>query len=542
MYTPLCHTHYSLLRAFSKPKQLVKQLANYNIGSCALTDFDSLSGSVHFYKECKSAGIKPILGGKFLYNGEYLTLLAKNLKGWKELLKICSKSFKSDQQYLDTLDILSTENVLVLGSLNTDKILSHELKDRFIYQSKNGEFGNGFTIAAPDIRYTYPEDKVDNDILLCSNYGVTVPELSDIDNVRNAHLKTYDELLGVFGEELLKNTLLLSDMVEEFSILNQPSLPHFDTLGTTNVEFLRELCREGWRKKIHGKIDQSKIDEYVSRVKYELSVIDEAHLSSYFLIVQDYINHVKDLGWFLSPGRGSSAGSLVAYLTNITTIDPIVYKLLFERFYNPGRNTKDNISLPDVDTDFPPEVRPIVFAYLTQKYGKAFVSQVATFAELKGAGALKEVLRAHSACNNYQMNAITKKLPQEGEISDKLEEQKETSIIRWALNNEPKSLEQWCRLKDGVYTGDFAKYFEQAIRIEGTLKSYGKHASALIICGTPLDEICPMIKEKNGDELVVGYDYDTSASAAGCVKMDILGLDCLSKSMNINRLLKYGKI
>lgn len=239
--------------------------------------------------------------------------------------------------------------------------------------------------------------------------------------------------------------------------------------------------------------------------------------------------------------HNSAAGCLVSHLTNITHVDPIKYNLLFERFYNSGRNTKDNISLPDIDVDFPTRYRHLIFEHSRQKYGTEHVAQVATFSRLQGKGVLKEVFGSHKVCSPSEMNGITENLPADGSISDKLEEEGEVSVVRWTLNNEPKALEQWCKLENGVYTGDYAQYFEQAVRLEGTYKSYGKHASAFVISGSKLTDICPMIREKDGNELIVGLEYK-DAEKAGAPKLDILGINLNDKLMDVNSLLKYGEI
>lgn len=233
--------------------------------------------------------------------------------------------------------------------------------------------------------------------------------------------------------------------------------------------------------------------------------------------------------------HNSAGGSLVAYLLNITTIDPIQYGLLFERFYNAGRNTKDRVSLPDIDIDFPIEVREYVTNYLKNKYGPDKVAQMCTFGGLQGKSALKEVLRVHEACDNATMNRMTKGLPEEGKISDKLEESHETSILKWVLENEPNLLKDYCVMdSEGKLSGEYAVYFEQAIRLEGTYKSMGQHAAGIVISNEPLIDICPMMGDKTAMEM-------DSVEALGILKADLLGVASLSKLMKINQLLRYGK-
>lgn len=558
-YTPLqVHTHLSFLQSLSKPKDLAKELANLSIGSCVISDYDIMGGCVQFYEGCKSNGIKPLLGTKiFVKNFGYATFIARNLDGWKELIKLSSTSYNKEH-YCDIPSILIDEvaklkNILVLvNNLFPITGLKSYLCENLIYQSSSKDDINNdvLCVASPKCLYTKKEDKEDNLLLLASKLSVTRNALqtaiigTEFQEVydKDFHLKSYDELLPIYGETLLKNTNIISDMCDDYSILSNPNLPKFNTPdGYTDSEYLRELCRNGWRKKISNRVDSSKINEYVDRIKYELDVINGAGLSPYFLIMQDIVNHMKDKGMLIGPGRGSAAGCLISHLINITNCDPLEYGLIFERFYNAGRNSPGKISLPDIDVDFPVKHRQYVIDYIRNTYGEKHVAQAITFSRMQGRGALKEVLRIHNVCNHYEADAISSNIPQEGAISDKLEEEEETSILRWTLNNEPKALEQWCVLKDGKYTGDYASYFEQAVRIEGTYKSYGKHASALIISGAELDSISPMIREKSGEELIVAFEYK-DAEKCGCPKLDILGVNTLDRLMCINSLLRYGKL
>jgi DNA polymerase-3 subunit alpha len=323
---------------------------------------------------------------------------------------------------------------------------------------------------------------------------------------------------------------------EEYDILAPPMLPKFKCPeGQTENEYLTQLCREGWRSKLmpSDKV-QSKENEdiYVNRIKKELDVIKNADLSGYFLIVRDIIKHVEGKGWLAGPGRGSAAGCLVSYLVDITKVDPIQYDLLFERFYNEGRNTADHVSLPDIDVDVPAEHRDEVIDYIKSKYGYDNVSQMLTFGRLQGRAALKEVMRINSNVSFSEMNEVTKAVPNEAEISDQLQDMDDKSIIKWTLMNEPDKLVDWCKMnEDGSLEGDLADIFEQAIRIEGTFKSQGKHAAGVIISKHRLEEVCPMVKDKSGNPMA-GLEMN-DLEAMGHVKFDILGIDLLTKIMEI---------
>tara|TARA_R100000329_G_scaffold151105_2_gene145946 strand:- start:2967 stop:3965 length:999 start_codon:yes stop_codon:yes gene_type:complete len=331
-------------------------------------------------------------------------------------------------------------------------------------------------------------------------------------------------------------------MCEEYEILNKPILPNFNCPeGFAPDEYLRQLCRDGWKDKIQDSIPKENHGEYVDRVKYELDVLQSANLSSYFLIVQDIVNYLHKKDWLPGPGRGSAAGCLVSYLIGITSIDPIKYNLIFERFYNAGRNTKDRISMPDIDVDVPINHREEIINYIKDTYGSNKVSQMITYNTLKGRGALKEVLRVYGNISFEEMNQITKCLPDEAKIADELQEMKdengEASIIQWALENNSKKLKDWCYLKDDKLEGPLAKRFEQAIRLEGTKYNQSKHAAGIAISRHDLSTVCPMIYDTKTKQNIAGLEMNDLESL-GIVKFDILGIALLDKMMQIKQYLK----
>ena len=223
----------------------------------------------------------------------------------------------------------------------------------------------------------------------------------------------------------------------------------------------------------------------------------------------------------------------MSYLIGITEVDPIEYDLIFERFYNEGRNTDDYVSLPDIDMDVPSEHRDEVIDYIKEKYGQDKVGQMITFGRLQGRAALKEVLRINDAVSFTEMNTITDGIPDEAKISDQLELMDDKSIIRWTLENEPDELKNWCIMDDdGNLSGSLSHLFEQAIKIEGTNKSRGKHPAGVIISKYRLADVCPMTIDKSGDPIV---DFEMVAlEAQGHVKFDVLAIDLLSKIMDIS--------
>ena len=511
-WAPLCiHTHYSLLRGFCKPDEIVSKCKEYGYKACAITDYKSVSGAVNFYKACQAEGIKPIIGCDF---GDF-SLLAKNKAGWFDLIELTG-TIDTDNFNMTLEKMTQKDNLYRLDA---------SLRKREIY-------------------YSQREDAILQRILLCSGMKTTLSKVEK--KLEGADRRFFDsdefylpspddfESMGIDENEIKKVNQVV-DLCEEYDILRKPMLPKFVCPdGMEENDYLTELCREGWKRLLipQGKVktDETK-QAYVDRIKKELDVIFGADLSGYFLIVQDIIRHIESEGWLAGPGRGSAAGCLISYLIGITNVDPIEYNLIFERFYNEGRNTEEYISLPDIDIDVPAEHREEVIDYIKRKYGDANVSQMITFGRLQGRAALKEVLRMHDAVSFAEMNEITKGIPNEADISDQLESMEERSIIKWALLNEGDNLRKWCKINEGALEGSLAPLFEQAIRIEGTNKSMGKHAAGVIISKDRLNSICPMTQDKSGN-MIAAFEMGDLESQ-GHVKFDILGIDLLSKIMEI---------
>jgi DNA polymerase-3 subunit alpha len=217
---------------------------------------------------------------------------------------------------------------------------------------------------------------------------------------------------------------------------------------------------------------------------------------------------------------------------------------MFDRFYNAGRNSKDHISMPDIDVDVPINKREDIIEYIKNQYGQDKVSQMITFNTIKGRGALKDVLRVYGNISFEEMNKITKNIPDEAKIADELQEMKEetgeSSIIRWALENNPEKLKEWCFIDEkNELQGPLAKRFEQAIRLEGTKSNQSKHAAGIAISSHPLKESCPMVYDSKNDQLIAGMEMQ-DLEALGVIKFDILGVALLDKVMTITDLLKSG--
>jgi len=533
----------------------------------------------------------------------HFIVLAQNLVGWRRLLKIVSDSNMPEHYYhkprLDfkTISRISCDGLIAitghLGSTLSDTILEDykNLKENWIEKGKEhifylkkifnnrvfleaqlidkdnlpsqeiltkairelAQLTDVKVICTPDAHYCRKEDASDQRVLLCNNLKTTFTDIArKINNNEslplecffssdNYHIPSYEEMKNLHTTEEIENTILVSNMVEEYNILSPPQLPKYICPNNLDPdEYLRELCRKGWKEKIADKISKEDQTKYVDRIKYELDILQGAGLSSYFLIVRDVLDYVKKNNWLPSPGRGSSAGCLVSYLVGITGIDPIKYDLLFERFFNSARAD----SMPDIDVDVPIEKRENIIEYIKNKYGEDKVSQMVTFNTMKGKGALKDVLRVYGNISFEEMNKITKHIPDESKISDGLQEMKEetgeASIIRWALENKADALREWCYLdENNELQGPLAKRFDQAIRLEGTKSNQSRHAAGIAISSEPLDQICPMVYDSKNDQLIAGMEMQDLENI-GIIKFDILGIAYLDKVMLISDLLKEG--
>jgi len=535
----------------------------------------------------------------------HFLVLAKNLAGWRRLISIVSETNREENFYhkprisMDKLANFLDGNIIGfcghLGSLLPDLVetssntaektgidfvakmkeifgpenffLEVQLMDRVLNPMQQevtdfvralGQKTNTKVICTPDAHYCNKEDAIDQRILLCNNLKTTLVDvnkkllanqevpLSCFFQSDNYHILSPEEMFALHTEEEIENTLYVDSLCEEYSILSKPALPKFDCPNNLEPdEYLRQLCRNGWRDKISNKIPETEHETYLNRIKFELSVLQNAGLSSYFLIVQDIVNHVKSHGWLPGPGRGSAAGCLVSYLIGITDINPIKYDLLFERFYNEGRNTVDHISMPDIDVDVPITKREYIIDYIKNKYGANKVSQMITFNTMKGRGALKEVLRVYGNISFDEMNRITKNIPDEAKIADELQEMKEdtgeASIIQWALENNVDKLKEWCYISnDNVLEGPLAKRFEQAIRLEGTKSNQSKHAAGVVISSENLSSVCPMVYDTRNKQAIAGMEMQ-DLEGLGLIKFDILGVAMLDKIMTISDILQYGE-
>lgn len=598
------HSHYSILDGISKCDDIIDECLLKGYSSCGLSDHGSTGGVIDFLSAAKKKSIKPVLGCELyisaddasIQNAEnrklsHLVVFAKNDAGYRNLTKIVTESNQLFY-YRPRIDLerlkQHSENLIVINGHPGSQLavtLQNHGYDAAVKQAEwyKSIFGENFFIeislvdgsettkelakqlrsiaatlqikkmASCDAHYTNKDRVEDQRVMLCSSLRTTMKKVKDslgteeefglsgFFECENFDIPSKDVIAELHKgyEDELENSQLITDMVEGYNILQSPTTPKFDCKGETETEYLLRLCRDGWKRRGMHEREETK-QTYVDRVKRELAVIQDAKLEGYFLIVQDYVNWAKGQGYLVGPGRGSGAGSLVSYLLGITEVNPIPYGLLFERFYNAGRNTKDHVSMPDIDVDFPKMSIKKIHSYLADKYGANRVGSICTFGTLQGRAALKEVMRVHGACDHVTANEICKKLPDKTDILEELEESESGSMIQYTLQNEPKLLQEWCRIDDkGVYTGNMAKIFEQAVRLEGTIKSVGKHAAGVVIANESISDKCPLIRASDST-LMCGYEMK-SIEKVGYIKFDVLTTEVLDVLQECNEMIKRGE-
>lgn len=351
-------THFSLLQAYVKPSDLAKKCKEYGYTSCGMIDYGNVSCVVDFCTEMKKVGIKPILGCEFEVvieagkdKGMPVIIIARNLAGWRQLIGLVTKS-NSDELFIGKphLDLASLLEVdaesLICISNNFVSPLSEKFASHF-YLPSNSDCGLDLPkVALTNVHYINKEDSEYYRILLALRDNVRLKDIPEVEGIK--YLPTLDKLKEMFNEEELANLDKVNSLCESYNVFSEPKLPTFQTpSGQTEDDYLRELCRQGWKSKIAKKVPAEKHNEYRDRVLEELKVIKLANLAGYFLIVQDFIRNSRENNVLVGPGRGSAAGSLVSYLIGITLIDPIPYGLLFSRFFNASRSYPKHLSFDE---------------------------------------------------------------------------------------------------------------------------------------------------------------------------------------------------
>lgn len=542
MYIPInCLTHGSPLLSQTTPKEMAAFCKDVAIPSVGLTDYN-LFMCVQYYEEMIKNELKPMLGIKLkIFGGEeesYVTILCKNKAGWKDLLKLVYEAnnpdnykegarleiFKFIQSVTDNLivivdDFLDIFERLLPTAYYGVNLIEGERKETTLKR-----------VATPPNHYLRDSDWLRNKYLKCNYYKVSMKNASQQIFKDNRFFIPSESQLLEWGytQPEIDETFSIYQAIEQYDILYKQELPHFECPeGYDENEYLRELCRQGYKNKgLKGQ-------EYVDRIKHELDVIKSANMSGYFLIMQDIVNWAKSNGILCGVGRGSAAGCLISYLVGITNVDPIKYNLLFERFYSAERK-----GCPDIDLDFPPSKRESIIQYVQSKYGIDKFAQLSTFTTLKGPAAIKAVLRARDVEANEQ-NYITKKMPPEGKIAPFLQKQyneKGTkSMVLWCINHIDE-FSQWC---SPTYEGLYGAEFKAAIELDQVIMGRGRHASAYAISNEPIYNRAPLIWDESAERYVVGVNMD-DAEKLSMVKLDLLGIDLLDKADLIRKVVKNG--
>ncbi len=573
------HTEYSLLDGLSKIPKLVKRAKDLGMEALAITDHGSMYGAIEFYKACKDAGIKPIIGcemyvsrraytdkeGKVDTEPYHLTVLAKNYQGYLNLMKLVSigqlegyyykprVDKKLLEKYHEGLIALSAcpagefirsleEGGLTKGEEVAKKYLEifgegnyfFEIQNHFYEELlKNGNLDEtarqdlenmarvqaltwdsakklskklGIPIVATnDLHYINAEDAEAQDCLVCIQTGKFLTDTNRLRMVTtpNLYLASPDEMAVAFKEmpEALETSVKIAEMCDLEIPLGTPRFPVFEIPeGKTPIEYLRELTFT------RAKTRMELTEERISRLEYELSVIEKKNYATYFLVVSDFMNWAKDKK-IITNTRGSAAGSLVLYALGVTDIDPIYYMLPFERFLNPFRP-----SLPDIDADLADDRRDEVIRYVMHKYGEDRVAHIVTFGTMMGRAAIRDIGRV-MAISYGEVDRIAKLVPppQQGfhkPLSDAIKEVPELAELN---RNSPQ----------------YKKMLELAVKVEGTVRHASVHAAGIVIAPEPLTNFTPLQRESNGDKIVTQYDM-FAVEDVGLVKMDFLGIRNLS--------------
>lgn len=568
------HSHYSLLDGFGKPKDIVKKAKEMGCPAIALTDHGVMYGAIEFYKAAKDMGIKPIIGLEAYVAPKsrfekttgsegkpfHITLLAKNFEGYQNLMLLVTKANLEGFYYKPRIDhgllkahhkgIIALSGCLA-GELARGIIEDDREKQERVIETYTDIFGkedyylemqyhpeideqiivnnrikelakqHGLkTVASTDSHYVSREDAKAQDILVCIQ---TQSTLSDEDRMKfdgDYSLKSPELMAGYFKDtpEAIANSLEIADKCNIEIPFNQDLIPHFKTPnGETAKKYLESLCFEGLKR----RYGDNPGDKQLKQLKYELSVVNKMGFNDYFLIVWDFVRFAKDKGITVGPGRGSAAGSLITYCLDITELDPLKYGLIFERFLNPER-----VSMPDIDIDFADTRRDEVLEYVREKYGRENVAQIITFGTMAARAAVRDVGRA-MGYPYAEVDRIAKLVPPpvQGRHIPLKESIEEDPELRKVYNSEQRS-------KD---------LLDNAVKLEGTVRHAGTHASAVVMSEEPLVKYTPLQKATGGSEEVITQYSMKPIEEIGLLKMDFLGLKNLTIIQRTLEILKKAK-
>lgn len=550
------HTEYSLLDGAVRMRELMNEAVKMKMPAVAITDHGNLFGAIDFYQCAKAAGIKPIIGCEaYITSGSHkekpsrettyhLTLLAQNESGYRNLVKLISAAHLDGFYYRPRIDkallaahadgliglsgCLASEINSALQSDNVEKAKNLTAEYRDIFGTKNffielhdhgiadqkkcnvhlpkfaRELGLGL-VAANDVHFLRRSDHKAHDVLLCINTAAKIEDEQRMRYEPELYFKSPDEMREIFRgfPEAITNTLEIADRCNleiEFGKSKYPEYPVPE--GKTRDGYLCELCYKGLSERYGERAAQDK--ELIKRLDYEIDVLKRTGFASYILIVWDFIHFAKERNIPVGPGRGSAAGSIVAYVLGITDIDPLQYGLIFERFLNP-----DRISPPDIDVDFCEARRGEVLEYVRQKYGERRVAQIITFGRLKARSVVRDVARV-MGLSVRDGDRIAKMIPNELNIT-----------LSSAAERNPE-------LKRAVATEPQTKQLMQhAMALEGLSRSAGVHAAGVVISDRDLSEYVPLCRDTKGNDIVSQYSMNP-LNDLGLLKMDFLGLKTLT--------------
>jgi DNA polymerase III subunit alpha len=576
------HSDYSLLDGASQLPELIDRVLELDMPAIALTDHGVMYGAIELLKVCKAKGVKPIIGNEmYLINGDiskqerrpryHQVVLAKNTQGYKNLVKLTTISHLQGVQGKGIFSRPCINKELLEkyheGLIVTSACLGGEVPQaimqgrpdiaRQVAQWYKNLFGDDYYIEIQD--HGSPEDRVVNveiikiarelnieiiatndshyiscydveahDALLCIQTGKLIVEDKRLRYSGTEYLKSAEEMSWLFRdhlpedviEEAIANTLNVANKVEPYEILGEPRIPDYPLPeGYADLAtYFEAVTREGLIK----RFDYQSFDEvdatYQARLDYELQMMHRMGFDAYFLVVWDYIKFARDSNIPVGPGRGSAAGSLVAYALGITNIDPVHHGLLFERFLNPERK-----SMPDIDTDFCIERREEVIEYVTEKYGTDRVAQIITYNRMTSKAVLKDVARVLDI-PYAESDKMAKMIPvsrgKPAKLKEMISDTSPAPEFKAKYDTEPH----------------VRRWLDMAIRIEGTNKSVGIHAAGVVISAQPLDEIVPL--QRNADGAVFTQYYMEDIESLGLLKMDFLGLKNLTMIQKAVDLIK----
>jgi len=574
------HSHYSLLDGLSKIPDILDYTKELGMDSIAITDHGVMYGCIEFYKEAKKRGIKPIFGleayiaARSMHDKQpgiddkryHLTLIAKNNKGYKNLIALSSKSHLEGFYYKPRMDkkllrehsdglialsgCLSGEisRALLSGDKKGAESLINEYADIFGKENfylelqhhpnipeqiklndalkKLGKKLSLQFVATQDSHYLRPHDAEAQDILLAIQTGdkITDEKRGLTMKDEDFSLKTSSEMYEAFKDFpcAVENTQKIADSCNVDIELGKYQIPQFDVPeGHDENSYLKELCQGGIQRRYGDPTklgDKAQAQKIHGRLGYELDVITQTGFASYFLIVQDFVNWAKDQGIVVGPGRGSAAGSIVSYLLNITDIDPLKYDLIFERFLQVDRN-----ELPDIDIDFADVRRDEVLEYVAGKYGRENVAQIITFGTMAARAAIRDVGRALNYPYEY-CDKVAKAIPMMMNFDQALKESQEFAAL-YQNDTEARRL------------------IDTAKKLEGVARHASTHACGVVITKEPLTNSVPLQLSTQGNNSVISQYEMHAIEDLGLLKMDFLGLKNLTIIENareqINRT--YGE-